>query len=77
MPIYEYACENCGGTLEQMQKVSDPAPETCPSCGAAGRLRRMISRTTFRLVGGGWYVDLYGSPRKDSGGTSGRDDSGA
>jgi len=67
MPIYEYTCDQCGNTTEQMQKVSDPAPETCPSCGAKHSLSKLVSRSSFQLKGGGWYADLYSSTKKDSG----------
>jgi putative FmdB family regulatory protein len=64
MPIYEYVCKACGTRSEVMQKVSDPAPGTCPSCGAPGPLERVVSRTSFQLKGGGWYSDLYSSTKK-------------
>ena len=64
MPIYEYVCERCGRLTEVMQKLGDPPPPECPECGA-GPLARLVSRTTFQLKGGGWYSDLYASPRKD------------
>ena len=64
MPIYEYVCSQCEKTTDVMQKVSDPAPGTCPSCNAEGTLSRMVSRTSFVLKGGGWYSDLYGSTKK-------------
>jgi putative FmdB family regulatory protein len=67
MPIYKYVCQQCGTRSEVMQKVSEPAPATCPSCGAAGPLERVVSRTSFQHKGGGWYADLYGSSKKDSG----------
>lgn len=66
MPIYEYVCKVCGTRSEVMQKVSDPAPDACPSCGAKEPLERVVSRTSFQLKGGGWYADLYGSPKKDA-----------
>ncbi|MEW6433534.1 MAG: zinc ribbon domain-containing protein [Myxococcota bacterium] len=66
MPIYEYRCQKCGHHLEVMQKVSDPAPDPCPQCGAAQALERLVSRTSFQLKGGGWYSDLYASTKKDS-----------
>lgn len=69
MPIYEYACARCGETVEVMQRVSDPPPAQCPSCGAP-ELTRQISRTTFQLKGGGWYADLYASTKR-GGGSSG------
>lgn len=64
MPIYEYTCSQCGKTQDVLQKMSDPAPETCEHCGAAGSLARQVSRTSFVLKGGGWYSDLYGSSKK-------------
>jgi putative FmdB family regulatory protein len=63
VPIYEYVCEACGRITECMQRVSDPPPPACPECGAA-RLARLVSRTTFQLKGGGWYSDLYSSPKQ-------------
>lgn len=67
MPIYEYRCQKCGHELEVMQKVDDPAPGTCPSCQTENTLERLMSRSSFHLKGGGWYSDLYGSAKKDSG----------
>jgi putative FmdB family regulatory protein len=65
MPIYEYACAQCGKVNDVLQKVNDPAPEACVECGAQGALSRVVSRTSFVLKGGGWYSDLYGSVKKD------------
>src|SRR5436190_19669005 len=65
MPIYEYVCKQCGKLTDVLQKMSDPAPESCPGCGAKGLLERVISRTSFVLKGGGWYPDLYGSTKKE------------
>jgi putative FmdB family regulatory protein len=69
MPIYEYECSQCHRTSDALQKVNDPAPETCPHCGAHGTLSRQLSRTSFVLKGGGWYADLYSSskPKADGG----------
>ena len=61
MPIYEYQCTNCGRTLVVMQKITDEPLETCPSC--KGKLRRLISLTSFQLKGSGWYATDY----KDTG----------
>ncbi len=62
MPIYEFVCEACGRLTEVMQKVSDPPPAACPECGG-GRMAKLVSRTSFQLKGGGWYSDLYSSPK--------------
>lgn len=66
MPIYEYGCQRCGKFTDVMQKLNDPAPARCDSCGAEGAMQRVISRTSFVLKGGGWYSDLYGSPKKEA-----------
>ena len=42
MPIYEYACDTCGGRLEAMQKMSEVPLRVCPACGAAA-LRKLMS----------------------------------
>jgi putative FmdB family regulatory protein len=66
MPVYEYECKACGRDFEYQQRMSDPDKTTCEVCG--GSLERLISRTAFSLKGGGWYKDLYASPKPDSGG---------
>ena len=54
MPIYEYACKNCGHTLDALQKMSDDPLVDCPECGKE-ELKRLISAPRFRLKGEGWY----------------------
>ena len=54
MPFYEYQCNNCGHTLEAMQKVNDAPLKKCPHCGKS-QLTRLMSAPVFRLKGGGWY----------------------
>jgi len=56
MPIYEYRCEHCG-EFEEMQRITDPPLERCPTCRR--RVRRLISSTSFQLKGSGWYVTDY------------------
>jgi putative FmdB family regulatory protein len=77
MPIYEYACSQCGKTVDVMQKIDDPAPEKCEQCGASGTLAKQVSRTSFVLKGGGWYSDLYSSTKKGSSGSGSGSDSGS
>ncbi len=70
MPIYEYGCESCEHTFEMIQRIGAAPPEACPSCGQ-GAVRKLISRTSFRLEGSGWYKDGYGlGGRSSSGGGS-------
>ncbi len=54
MPIYEYECNQCGHTLEKLQKVGEAPLSDCPACGKAG-LVKLVSAAGFRLKGGGWY----------------------
>jgi putative FmdB family regulatory protein len=63
MPIYEYACQSCGKTIDVLQKISDPTPAACTACGAEGSLSKVVSRSSFVLKGGGWYSDLYAGPK--------------
>jgi putative FmdB family regulatory protein len=65
MPVYEYECKACGRDFEYQQRMSDPDKTTCEACG--GALDRLISRTAFSLKGGGWYKDLYASPKPETG----------
>ncbi len=55
MPIYAFACNNCGHLFDKLQKLSDPDPDACPACGAAGTVHRRLTAPQFRLAGGGWY----------------------
>ena len=68
MPIYEYKCPN-GHVFELFQKMSDPMPETCPTCGA-GPLERVLYPVAVHFKGSGFYTTDYGrgSKRRDGGG---------
>jgi putative FmdB family regulatory protein len=54
MPIYEYRCRACHNQLEFIQKVTDAPLTDCPKCGKKN-LEKVVSSTSFRLKGGGWY----------------------
>ena len=54
MPIYAFNCAACGHEFDRLQKLSDPDPEACPSCGAP-TVKRQLTAPSFRLAGGGWY----------------------
>jgi putative FmdB family regulatory protein len=59
MPFYEYKCNKCDHQTEIFQKISDPPIKRCELCN--GRMKRLISQTTFHLKGTGWYVTDYAS----------------
>jgi putative FmdB family regulatory protein len=54
MPIYEFECTDCGERFERLQKLSDPDPTDCPTCGKP-RVKRCLTAPAFRLAGSGWY----------------------
>ena len=56
MPIYEYQCQKCG-TFETTQKITDKPLAKCPTC--KGKVRKLISNTSFQLKGTGWYITDY------------------
>ena len=60
MPFYEYACEKCESEFEIEQRITDEPLKSCPKCRSR-RIKRLISRTSFSLKGGGWYADGYSS----------------
>jgi putative FmdB family regulatory protein len=56
MPTYEYSCPSCGN-FDLEQRITEPARTQCDRCG--GPVKRLISRSSFALRGGGWYADGY------------------
>ena len=54
MPIYGYACNHCGHTLDALQKIADDPLVDCPECEQPA-LKRQLSAPRFRLKGQGWY----------------------
>ena len=76
MPTYEYQCESCG-VFEVSQRITEDPLKKCPTC--KGKVRRLISNTSFMLKGSGWYATDYGrskgSPTTDS--TTGNGKSGS
>jgi len=54
MPIYGYACQECGHTLDALQKMADDPLVDCPECDKPA-LKRQLSAPRFRLKGQGWY----------------------
>ena len=58
MPIYEYRCDDCGVTLEVLQKMSDDPLETCEQCG--GHLSKVLHPVAIHFKGSGFYTTDYG-----------------
>jgi putative FmdB family regulatory protein len=53
MPTYQYRCTECGEDLEAVQKFSDPALTTCPTC--SGQLRKVFNPVGVVFKGSGFY----------------------
>ena len=71
MPIYEYCCQECGHSVEAIQKLADAPLTDCPECGKPA-LRKQVSAPTFRLSGGGWYeTDFKTGDKKNIAGERG------
>ena len=57
MPLYEYACTQCGQRTEKIRKFSDPPLTKCEKCG--GKLKQLVSSSAIQFKGSGWYVTDY------------------
>jgi len=53
LPTYEYACKQCGEHLDVVQRFTDEALTTCPSCG--GSLRKVFGNIGISFKGSGFY----------------------
>jgi putative FmdB family regulatory protein len=72
MPIYEYQCQKCG-TFEATQRITEKPLSKCPTC--KGKVKKLISNTSFQLKGTGWYVTDYA--RKGNNKEAGKGENGA
>jgi putative FmdB family regulatory protein len=67
VPVYQYACTECGEQLEVRQSFTDDPLTVCPAC--EGRLRKVLSAVGVVFKGSGFY-------RTDSRASSGSGPSG-
>lgn len=62
MPTYLYKCEQCHQEYEVVHSIKEELTE-CPKCKEKGWTSapptRLISKTSFILVGGGWSGEGY------------------
>ena len=57
MPTYEYECSSCKYLFEELQSMSDPALEVCPSCGKSSLRRLVGGGIGIIFKGSGFYVN--------------------
>jgi putative FmdB family regulatory protein len=61
MPTYDYVCEACGHTFEEMQSFSAAKLRKCPECGKL-KLKRLIGTGGAVIFkGSGFYETDYRS----------------
>jgi len=69
VPTYQYACTQCGQSLEVVQSFSDSPLSECPAC--SGRLRKVFSAVGVVFKGSGFYrtdsrpADPDGKPKSE------------
>jgi predicted nucleic acid-binding Zn ribbon protein len=63
MPIHEYECEVCRESIERLylpgEKVPEEVVDYCPMGRTIATFIKVISRSSFRLLGTGWAYDGY------------------
>jgi putative FmdB family regulatory protein len=55
MPIYEFACQDCGHEFEKIQSFSDSSTPACPNCQGV-HVQRRLSAPAIHFKGSGWYI---------------------
>lgn len=53
MPVYAYACKDCGHAFDIQQSFSDDSLTVCPACG--GSLRKKFNSVGVVFKGSGFY----------------------
>ena len=59
MPLYDQKCPKCGHSFDILVTFAEASRDVpCPKCDAT-KTKRVFSRTSFSLKGGGWAKDGY------------------
>ena len=71
MPVYQYACRDCGYQFETRQSFHDDPLTLCPKCEAD--IRRVINPVGIIFKGSGFYItdNKKKNGRNGSNGTNG------
>lgn len=63
MPIFDFACRDCGLGFEKLVMRSDAPAPTCSSCDSVN-VSKQMSAPAFRLSGSGWYETDFKTGKK-------------
>ena len=70
MPIFEFICEDCGRTFEELLRSSSVIAEVrCPHCESS-QVHKKISRIAARIGSDGAFTSGFSSSPASSCGTS-------
>ncbi len=58
MAEYEHICEACGFEWTACYSIKEDPPKICPKCNKK-KAKRLISSTSFVLIGQGWAKEGY------------------
>lgn len=56
MPVYQYACPDCGHQFEKQQKFTEEKIKVCPVCKKR-RVHRVVGQVAVAFRGSGFYVN--------------------
>ncbi len=72
MPLYEYACGQCGRRFEVLQRVgADATGVTCPSCGASHVVKQYSTFASAVAAGANGGAMPCGAPSASACGSGG------
>jgi putative FmdB family regulatory protein len=63
MPVYEYECNDCKTTFENLQSINDAALPVCINC-KSNNVTKLISASSFKFKGTGFYQTDYKNKEK-------------
>ena len=66
MPTYEYVCQACGHTFDELQSYSDPLLTKCPKCKKKKLQRSFGTGAAILFKGSGFYQTDYRSESYNS-----------
>lgn len=67
MPIYEFACSQCGRAFEELVSISKINEVVCPQCGSGQVKKKMSTFASKPAEGGGFSLNTIPSSSCGSG----------